>query len=459
MNELQQEVGLKFTELLLQYCLTSWTGNFLVDMSFGYVRFAKDEKELFRIMFLTDELAELTGYQEQKPLVFEALLARLKEEPQFKDLADEQIHHITQNMEIIIHGLACLVNYGRLADESDEYILQYLKEVSSFFVQREEGQRSLVNQRSPVKKKGKEMSTDFAATKWYSYTSSTETMRTWVRQIDSYEEIPQEFQAVFPQYEGPFPYTLYIPEDKYTLFLQRNKKLLCMVDEHLVVLEIVRDTVEKFSSPITEVLYLELGRVLLNSWLTIHTLAGTVSITFNTVNDLLFEPVIEEIRRKMGNLHSAEAVSAGGEQELAKFNYLSTVNYKYMNYGRQSIRFGDTVAGIVYQPECCVQEYTLFNKTLFRRYATAHLSILTRQELILIKEIKQIKTAKEVLSGGIFTYIPRPRIQGISFKPNAENTQTTMEITLPDNVRFTSEFSLDNKELPAFQQKCRDIGL
>ena len=75
MKELEQEVGQKFTELLLQYCLTPWTGNFLVDMSFGYVRFAKDEKELFRIMFLDDQPSELTDYEKQKPIIFTTLVA------------------------------------------------------------------------------------------------------------------------------------------------------------------------------------------------------------------------------------------------------------------------------------------------------------------------------------------------------------------------------------------------
>jgi hypothetical protein len=129
-----------------------------------------------------------------------------------------------------------------------------------------------------------------------------------------------------------------------------------------------------------------------------------------------------------------------------------------MNFGRQSIRPGDTVVGMACQPERCIQEYALFNKTLFRQYTTGHLTILTEKELILIKEKKQIKTDKETLYGGVFTYIPRHRIQDISFTPNPENTQSTMEITLPDDLRLSSEFSLDNEELQTFQQKCQDIG-
>jgi AcrR family transcriptional regulator len=451
MKELEQEVGQKFTELLLQYCLTPWTGNFLVDISFGYVRFAKDEKELFRTMFLDDELSELTDFEKQKPVVFETLVARLKEEPEFKNLGEEQLRHITQNMEIIIHGMACLINYGRLTNDSDEYIQQYLEEVSAFFVQREEARRDLVAD------KEKEMSAKFADTKWYSYTSSTETMRTWVSKLKSYEEIPEEFQTVFPECKDSFPYTLYIPEDKYTLFLRRNKKILSMVDGQIVLLEAGRNKVEKLTSPLSEVLYLERGKILLHSWLTIQTLSGTISVKFNTTNECLFEPVIEEIRRGMGNIHIDHVVLGEDEQEHSKFDYLATVNLKYMNYGRKSIRPGDVVVGIVYQPERCIQEYTLFNKTLFRRHTTDHLSILTEEEFILIKENKQIKTDKDDLHGGVFSYIPRHRIQDISFTPNPENKRSIMEIILPDDIRFKSEFSLDNEELPAFQQKCQDI--
>jgi hypothetical protein len=232
---------------------------------------------------------------------------------------------------------------------------------------------------------------------------------------------------------------------------------MCIYDGQIVLLEVEHNKVKKLTSPFSEVLHLEQGKILLNSWLTIQTLSGTISVKFNTTNESLFEPVIEEIRQGMGNLRANDTALGDDEQERSKFDYLSTINCKYMNYGRKSIRPGDIVVGIVYQPERCIQEYTLFNKTLFRWHTTGHLSILTEEEFILIKENKQIKTDKEDLYGGVFSYIPRHRIQDISFTPNPENTRSIMEIILPDNIRFKSEFSLDNEELPAFQQKCQDI--
>jgi hypothetical protein len=472
MKDLEEKIGQKFTELLLEYSLTPWTGNFLVDMMFGYVRFAKDEKELFRIMFLDDNPSELTNYRKQKPIVLQTLTARLKEEPDFKEMDEEYLRHITQNMEIIMHGLACLINYGRLPDDSDEYIQHYLEEVSAFFVQtggatngqvkKEEKKIFTPTVDSASHPVGDSASPSLAVavgdTSWYSYTSSTETMRTWVRPLNSYADIPPEFRAAFPKYKGPFPYTLFIPEDKYTLFLRRNKKILTIYKGQIVLLEAGRNTIEKFSSPFAEVLSLERGKILLYSWLTIQTLSGAISIKFNTANEELFDPMVAEIRQGMASLHADEVTSPDSEQEAAKFDYLSKVDYQYMNYGRNSLRPGDTVVGILHQPERCVQQYTLFNKILFRRYTTSHLTILTQQELILIKQSKKIKTAKETLYGGVFTYIPRNRIQDISFTANPDHTQSIMEVTLSDNLRFSSEFSLDNKELPAFQQKYRDRG-
>ncbi len=55
-------------------------------------------------------------------------------------------------------------------------------------------------------------------TKWYSYTSSTQTMRTWSEIISSFQTLA-EFQPAFPASETTFPYTvcargspLFVPE-------------------------------------------------------------------------------------------------------------------------------------------------------------------------------------------------------------------------------------------------------
>lgn len=296
------------------------------------------------------------------------------------------------------------------------------------------------------------MTTNFEDTKWYSYMSSSQTMRIWVRRLRSFEETPQEFQPAFPEYEDHFPYTLLIPEDRFSLFRKRNKMILCMYEDRFVLLEALRNGIRTFSNRFADVLYLERGKILLYSWLKIVTLSDTLLIRFNTTNEYLFDPVIEEIRQGMSNSHPNDGALGEDEQELSKFDYLRTVNFKYMNYGRKSIRPGDSVIGTVYQPERCIQEFKLFNRTLFRRYATDHLSVLTEKELILIKEDKRVKTDKDSKYGGVFTYIPRRQIHNVSFVPSPGNSHCTMEITLPGNTRLAAEFSSANEELELLQR-------
>jgi hypothetical protein len=295
------------------------------------------------------------------------------------------------------------------------------------------------------------MSKNFEDTKWYSYTSSTETTRTWAKRLRSHDEIPQEFQPAFPECEDHFPYTLLIPEDKFSLFRKRDKKILRVYEDRLVLLEAVRNEIRTSSNMFTDMLYLERGKILLYSWLRIVTPSGALLIRFNTTNEYLFDPVIEQVRQGMSDSHPHDAALSKDEQELSKFDYLIKVNFKYMNYGRKSIRPDDPVIGIVYEPERCTQEFKLFDITLFRRYATDHLSILTEKELILIKEDKRVRINKESKYGGVFTYIPRRQIRDVSFISDPRNSHCTMEITLSENTRLASEFSSANEGLELLQ--------
>jgi hypothetical protein len=278
-------------------------------------------------------------------------------------------------------------------------------------------------------------------------------MKTWVRRLNSYEEVPEEFRAEFSKQDASFPYTLFIPEDRLSMFHKRNAKILCLYDDRFLMLEKVRDQINTATSLYDEILYIEHGEILLNSWLKITSKSGTISFKFNTANVNRLELAITNARLGM----SAPRVDQKNteEYEFSKFDHLSSINYKYMNLGRQSLCPGDAVQQIVYQPERCIYEgITFLKKTIFRRFATSHLSILTDKELILIKESKPVKSERTTLYGGVFTYIPRQKIQNITFKPDPEKPCSKMEIALPNNIIFSSEFSQDNSDLDALQQKC-----
>lgn len=286
-------------------------------------------------------------------------------------------------------------------------------------------------------------------TEWYAQTSSTQTMRTWSEVLSSYAEVPAEFQAAFPKQAADFPYTVLVPEDRLSFLQKRSAKLLCLYDDRIIVLEARRERVHVAAYPLPDILYLEQGRVLLHSWLTLQSQAHASTLAFNTVNLHHFEPVIGKIRQT----RSGQEDVSKAKPDLSRFDALMTRHYKFMNFGRQSVRGGDAVICTAFQADRCIKTYKLFNRTLFQQYATGHLSILTAQELILIRESKRTKTSPRNLYGGVFTYIPLRQIQDIAFLAEPEHARRVMQITLADKIRLRAEFALDNPEFDTFQKE------
>lgn len=291
------------------------------------------------------------------------------------------------------------------------------------------------------------MSANFEKTKWFSYTSSTETTRTWAREITAFEDIPEPFQAAFPNSAGAFPYTIFIPEERASKIHERNSKIIAMFADYFVLWEQIGDEITTLSTDFTDVVSVEHGIILLKSWLKIETLSGTFEIKFNTTNDHFFYPIIDLIRQKMvkpSNLNEKETYE---KPDLSKFDFLERINFKFKNYGKRSVRAQDSVLAVVYQPEQNLQDFRLFKKSLFRRYKTDFLIVLTQEELILVKEDKQIRNNFDPAHGGIFTYIPRCQIQKVSFVSQQENSNRIMEVLLPEDAKLICELSEENDGL------------
>lgn len=296
-------------------------------------------------------------------------------------------------------------------------------------------------------------------TKWYSYTSSTQTMRTWARRIETFADVPPAFQAAFPEYKDQFPYTIFIPEDKFTKAYKRNDKLICIFKDQFTLLESLPHEIVSQTARFTDVLCLQRGMVLLNSWLQITTYAGEFEVSFNTTNEHLFKPILATLRQGQPNWGlNEEKPRLKARPDLAQFEFLDKANYKFMNYGIASVRPQERVLGLIYQPEQTLKSIQFFNKSFFRQYKTAHLTILTEKELVFVREEKQIRNNFDPKHGGVFTYIPRRQIQDLTFSLQPQHPQIPfclMTITLPGDTRLTAEFSPENESLPGFQALFR----
>jgi len=283
-------------------------------------------------------------------------------------------------------------------------------------------------------------------------------MRTWAKRIDTLADVPAEFQAAFPRSGDPFPYTVYLPENKTPKASHQEPQIICLFPDRFVLLEQRRGEIHSHTADLDEVVYLQRGLILLNSWLQIGTRSGIFDLHFNTAVDYLFKPITEGIRQETFALAGQGApLNAKSRPDLSQFDFLDRANYKFMNYGRSSIPPDDDVLGLLYEPDHTLRTVRLFDKTIYRQYQTAQLAIVTNRELILIQEEKRIRTNFDPTHGGVFTYIPRRHLQAMTFasKPQPPYPHYVMDISLPGDLHLTAEFSAANDKLALFQALLR----
>ena len=127
-DELEHEIRARVRSMLKEFQLRSYTDQPLLNLAFGYVVFARDEKQLFRFLYLDSpdllESGNLSGMKDSfleqfgKDSPVGAALSAMEE-------AGEEA--MIQNTWIFTHGLAMLVNSGSLGSCPDNSILGCLQ--------------------------------------------------------------------------------------------------------------------------------------------------------------------------------------------------------------------------------------------------------------------------------------------------------------------------------------------
>ena len=291
--------------------------------------------------------------------------------------------------------------------------------------------------------------------------SSQQTMRAWAQLIKSYDEVPDMFKDSFralPINPDEFPYVVLTPAyDGFMRTMRCTPKLVCSLDNQVYVIEKVRNELVATCYLCENINYVEVGTILLKSWITISGLteAGLTASTFkfSAVTLYLFMPIIEKIRRATNQNKPETDLNS----ELAKFNYLRTVHFKFMNYARQSIIPGEKVICTLLQPEIRTKLFKLFNRAFWRTISASHISILTDRELVIIRE-DQERWVKDTSYGGIWSYVPLNKVRAIALAENDDNT-LTLSIELPAQDCLQARFSDTNKfEVASFLSSFRELN-
>jgi len=133
-EELEKELRAKASSLLKVFQQRPYTGHILLNLAFGYVVFARDEKQLFRFLYLDRpkrlDLGAMSEIKDTFSSEFSAESDAGRALVKFKESGQEALIQYTW---IFTHGLAMLVNSGTLGSNSDQMILEYLKNAGEAF--------------------------------------------------------------------------------------------------------------------------------------------------------------------------------------------------------------------------------------------------------------------------------------------------------------------------------------
>jgi hypothetical protein len=127
--------------------------------------------------------------------------------------------------------------------------------------------------------------------------------------------------------------------------------------------------------------------------------------------------------------------------ERAKFDYLSSLNFKFMNFARRALMPGERVVHILLQPWIRAKLLTILGRSFFRTISPAHLSILTDRELIMIRDDSGPGWHNEARYGGIWNYVPLDKIRRVSLTTRDEDL-LVLSIHLPEEDHVDALFSV-----------------
>ena len=141
MKNLKDDLRKKAVDLLLEYQNTSRSGMPFYDMGLGYVLFARNEKNLFRFLFIETGIVSKKRKQgaSLQQFALNSLMVGMKSDSKLEGVNDRQAERIMIKMWIFVHGIAFLLNNNEFPDDSEEYINRLIYETGKFVIEGEMG--------------------------------------------------------------------------------------------------------------------------------------------------------------------------------------------------------------------------------------------------------------------------------------------------------------------------------
>jgi hypothetical protein len=279
-------------------------------------------------------------------------------------------------------------------------------------------------------------------------TGARQTMSSWSKVIESPEGVPEVYRNSYNRvlgHEPSMPYTVFAPAIA-GLRHRTTEKLLCEAHGTIYVWERIADRVALAAYPTETISDLEMGEILLFSWITIGgvTQAGKVSATtieFNTATSRHFSRFVSLLRPAPDPLAGLAL-----DVEQAKFDHLAAESFKFGSFACGSLVEGEQVRQIVWQPKIRKPLTRLGKLTFFQTLSLPHVVILTDKELIVIQDDERTRENRGVRYGGKWRYIALKHIGAVALSAQGGDVLTLSLTLAPGGRQLESIFAASRKE-------------
>lgn len=136
MKNLEDEIAQRASEALITYQTKKRSGFGFLDMGVGYVMFAQQEKNLFKMMYFREPDIQDDGERTKKyrGYVFDVLMERLEHEEIMEGLSTEQRKEVLYKMWVFSHGLAVLINNSVIDPMTEGDVTYFLMETGALII-------------------------------------------------------------------------------------------------------------------------------------------------------------------------------------------------------------------------------------------------------------------------------------------------------------------------------------
>jgi AcrR family transcriptional regulator len=144
MKNLEDEIARHASDVLIAYQTKKRSGFGFLDMGVGYVMFAQEEKNLFRMMYFQEPSGEDGRERSRKyrGYVFDVLMEKLEHEEIMTGLSTAQRKEVLYKMWVFSHGLAVLINNGIIEPMSEKEITHFLMDTGGLIITGERSRSS-----------------------------------------------------------------------------------------------------------------------------------------------------------------------------------------------------------------------------------------------------------------------------------------------------------------------------